>query len=130
MNLRWMIGYSGRINRTRYWIGAIGYWILMFVTIALWGFICRTLEFHESTSKLGVALIIYAVWVPLFTQIMVKRLHDLGYSAWHLIPCFIPVINIYHGISMGFFIGDAGPNKFGPDPLGRSKETSEQAKAS
>ena len=61
-------------------------------------------------------LYIVAIYVSIVTYI--KRFHDLWKSGWYTLIMFIPFISILGIIWLGFFKWTAGPNQYGPDPLG------------
>jgi len=48
-----------------------------------------------------------------------KRWHDRGKPGWWFLIGFIPVVGVWGFIECGFLEGTVGPNKYGPDPLGR-----------
>lgn len=57
----------------------------------------------------------------------IKRLHDLNKSGWHLLfllTILIPLIGKLFILAFALYLfiaeGTAGPNRFGPDPLGRN----------
>jgi uncharacterized membrane protein YhaH (DUF805 family) len=49
--------------------------------------------------------------------VSVRRLHDLDRSGWWLL-LVLTVIGVILLIIWDFIKGTAGPNRFGPDPLG------------
>lgn len=50
--------------------------------------------------------------------VTVKRLHDLGRPGWHWWLLLVPFYNFYLGLVLVLQRGTAGPNLYGPDPLG------------
>jgi uncharacterized membrane protein YhaH (DUF805 family) len=48
--------------------------------------------------------------------ILVKRLHDKGYTGWLSILMLLPLVNIIMLFWLGFARGQDGPNEYGPDP--------------
>ena len=63
---------------------------------------------------LGVLL---SLWMGL--AIHLKRLHDRGKSGWWVLIALIPLAGfIWMIIDLGILEGQAGANKYGPDPRG------------
>ncbi|WP_437678437.1 DUF805 domain-containing protein [Sorangium sp. So ce131] len=59
----------------------------------------------------------FVFWIHL--AIYVKRWHDRGKSGWWQLILLIPYIgSLWVFIECGCMVGNAGPNQFGPDPLG------------
>ncbi|WP_426060406.1 DUF805 domain-containing protein [Hymenobacter sp. B1770] len=65
----------------------------------------------ELVATLGLMGISYLVVVQ-----MLRRLHDLGLSAWWLLVILFPLGNYVMGAGLQFVQGTIGPNRFGPDP--------------
>jgi uncharacterized membrane protein YhaH (DUF805 family) len=140
--------FTGRINRTKYWIG-----IAVFVIIAI---ISGTVAYiGEETPALHVlGFIIDVSLVISGLALASKRLHDRDKSAWwllvfYLLPSVLLVIGslmsfygigaesaggvigsvvfyalglgvmIWAIVELGFLRGTRGPNKYGPDPISR-----------
>ncbi len=69
---------------------------------------------------LHVVLSIY--FTVLIFSFQVKRTHDLNKSGWlTFFMGIIPIVNIFFGLYIAFFKGDATDNKYGPPP-GKSKK--------
>jgi uncharacterized membrane protein YhaH (DUF805 family) len=138
--------FTGRINRTKYWIG-----IAVFVIIAI---ISGTVAYiGEETPALHVlGFIIDVALLIAGLAVGAKRLHDRDKSAWwllvfYIVPSVLLVIGslmFFYGIGaesaggvigsvvfyalglgvliwaiveLGFLRGTIGANRFGPDPL-------------
>ena len=115
-----LLSAKGRVNRKTYWLTMIA---LAIVAAIVWG-VAATLAGVTATedgmSALGVALLSVAgvVSVVLLWSLIAlafKRCHDRDMSGWMML---IPLYNVWVQIQMGFLAGTAGPNRFGPDPLG------------
>lgn len=122
MNLKSLLfSFSGRINRTPYWM----------VTLILlgWGSIFQQLMGPygpDNPMTIGPVLVsivdfIIVLWIGLSVQ--VKRLHDRDKSGWWVLLNLIPIIGqIWILIECGFLRGTAGENRFGLNPE-RIRET-------
>ncbi len=106
-----LFGFAGRINRAKFWAGAVLVYAIAFASVALgfaannvfiWGFIAVA---NLMTIYIGLA-------------VSVKRWHDRGKSGWWVLIGLVPVIgSIWALIETGFLEGDVGSNEYGPDPL-------------
>ena len=93
------IDFNGRATRSEYWWFVLLTFALGFIPVIGW-------------------LIRLALLLPSLS-VQVRRLHDLGRSAWWLL-LLIPPIFIIGGpvlLIMSAFPGTPGPNRYGPDPL-------------
>jgi uncharacterized membrane protein YhaH (DUF805 family) len=121
--------FQGRIGRKTWWLGyvlpLIGISILATVLDIALGFV--SLEdaqpaegYAVQTSGIGVfgiVALVLSVWGGLAGQ--VKRWHDRDKSGWFVLVNFIPLVGaIWVLVEVGFLRGTAGPNRFGPDPIG------------
>ena len=140
--------FSGRMRRTKFilltvllCILQVVFYLILFAG-ALSGFAAKA----DPLSVLGPSVDIYLLFSLLFTvmwfALMVKRLHDCGWSGWVSLAAFLPLFLIpfifavpvdpVRGLqaihylpsvaSLGFFLvlvfapPSPGPNRFGPDP--------------
>jgi uncharacterized membrane protein YhaH (DUF805 family) len=142
ISLAWFLfGFSGRIGRSQFWIGALA--VVLGIAVML------GIAFWSSYPVLAIPFIL-AVFVATYA-VSVKRLHDRGKSGWWaLVFIFIPgvldritdriaedtplwwilvligsVLWIWGLIELGFRRGTDGDNDYGPDPLRVSGNTSE-----
>lgn len=128
--VNYLFSPSGRLNRARFWLAALIYVaamaLLAILYVILWQIIPGTTEdggFNVEGVKalpyigLGLAYTIFAVWSGICVAI--KRFHDRGKSgAWVLIQ-LVPIVGpFWYFIEAGCLRGTAGPNQYGPDPLG------------
>ncbi len=72
---------------------------------------------YNLDSGIGTLNIIYTL-IMLVPGILVtiKRAHDRNHSGWFILLCFIPILNLWPAIELGFLAGTNGPNQYGPDP--------------
>lgn len=107
---------EGRLPRKHYWVGLVFYLLLVLI-----------LE-HPSWmfATEWMVIIQFALYVLSFIwliMLVVRRLHDLGYSAWATLFLLVPVVNVLGLIVLGIIGGIRGKNRFGEDPLGREPLT-------
>ena len=113
--------FQGRSNRSEYWLFAL-FWAL--ISIPYYYVVLR-----DPTGYMGnpVSMAIVAIYmiaalgsfIPSLA-VSVRRLHDTDKSGWLLLLWLIPLLGAL--ILLVFFVlpGTKGPNKYGPDPLGRA----------
>lgn len=105
--------FTGRAPRSEYW------WFALFQLLA-WTGVAIVGGMIGPVVMLGLLALL---WLGLFLPnlgLNVRRLHDTNHSGWWLLILFVPVVG-----GLVFFIfsvipGTPGPNRFGPDPLGRA----------
>jgi uncharacterized membrane protein YhaH (DUF805 family) len=120
---RWkefLLWSSGRISRSQYWLR----WMLPYFVVYV---ICWVLDvglgttaysrYHDQPGILCGILSLLAIWPSVVTAL--KRIHDHGRSGWFYLVLLIPVVQLWPAIEIMFLRGTKGPNRFGPDPLGK-----------
>jgi uncharacterized membrane protein YhaH (DUF805 family) len=102
------VNFSGRACRSEYW-----YWIL-FIIIAdiVAGIIDYGIGTQVVTGLFGLATLLPNLAVA------IRRLHDLDRTGWWIFIGLIPLVGWIILIIWYCTRGTAGPNRFGPDPLG------------
>ena len=126
-----LIGYSGRIGRTTYWLSYIALGVIQL--LAIWGLLQLS---HGTFSELAQysdgrdipveALQTFGmhVMLPIFIvgllflwpqyAIATKRWHDRGKSGWWSLIVFVPIIGgLWALIELGFLPGEEGVNVYG-----------------
>jgi uncharacterized membrane protein YhaH (DUF805 family) len=113
-NIDWqdlLFQFNGRINRAKFWIGALIVWLItvVFMMIAF-----------AMNNSIGWLLFLVAyigiIWIGL--AVSIKRWHDRGKSGWWVLIGLVPIIGpLWALIETGFLEGDKGDNEYGPDPL-------------
>jgi len=105
--------FSGRARRTEYWMFAL------FTILILFGIIILDTMTGIANKSVGfgvlTALYMVATFIPGFA-VSVRRLHDIGRSAWWLLIGIVPLIG---GIVLLIFTvmeGERGQNRFGANP--------------
>ena len=64
-----------------------------------------------------LTLVFFCPTISLF----VRRLHDMNYSGWMVIPAFAPVLNWIFVVVLGVWPGTPGANRYGPNPAEQSR---------
>jgi uncharacterized membrane protein YhaH (DUF805 family) len=116
--------FEGRAQRSQYWwwtvFSILVSWATTFIDTMLFasiGFfhIGNEPTFTPVTTLVGLAMIVPSL------ALSARRFHDLGRTGWWLL---IGLTGIGALVIFFWFMvkGDAGPNRFGPDPLGSSDE--------
>jgi uncharacterized membrane protein YhaH (DUF805 family) len=151
--LEFLFGASGRINRARYWRSLLIFGIAgLFV-----GVILLTAAGLAAPLFIVMVVIIFLPWLMWGFAIHTERLHDRDKSAWWLLVFYgLPAglnhlanavwfagaagtmlqyllalaafaLSIWGFVEIGCLPGTGGPNRYGPNPLGR--QTSSKADA-
>jgi uncharacterized membrane protein YhaH (DUF805 family) len=99
--------FEGRSRRKEYWS-----FVLLNFGVAI---AAAVLDLAIGARIVG-ALVTLAFLIPSISVGM-RRLHDTGRSGWWLLIVLVPVIGIIALIVFFAQKGEAGENKYGPDPL-------------
>jgi uncharacterized membrane protein YhaH (DUF805 family) len=95
------VDFSGRANRTEYWL-------FLLLTLLL-GFV------GGMIGDVVPLFIMLALLLPT-AALGVRRLHDINLSGWFYVINFIPLAGAVFMIIVGLIPGDTGENKFGSPP--------------
>jgi uncharacterized membrane protein YhaH (DUF805 family) len=115
---------QGRVNRAKFWLVALGIFVIEVVLFAvLGGGAVMSGDPERALDALGpiAGIVIFvfgviATWVSIVVGM--KRFHDRNKSGWWILIIFVPVIGgLWYLIECGFLKGTSGPNNYGPDPL-------------
>jgi uncharacterized membrane protein YhaH (DUF805 family) len=104
-------GVRGRVSRRTFWLhGVLALLVIGLLANAVMDIAGIT---TDNTDRL-VNLVL--VW-PLLA-ISAKRAHDFDWSGWWVLLHFVPVVgSLAMIVILGSVPGNAGPNRFGPDPF-------------
>ncbi|MGA7086461.1 MAG: DUF805 domain-containing protein [Pseudolabrys sp.] len=131
--LELLFGFRGRINRAKYWLTFLIYFVALFALYILFG-----LFFSFPTDPVGIILTFAIPFIPIVISsvaLAIKRLHDRNKSGWwllvfYLLPGVIDNIGMYTAVQLvfhlaslalsiwalvelGFLRGTSGSNKYG-----------------
>lgn len=99
--------FTGRADRSEYWMFVLVNFIIMFV-----------LNIPDSII-FGVIALLYSLGVLLPSiGVGIRRLHDTGRSGWWLLISLIPIIGAIVLIIFLVQDSEAGTNKYGANPKG------------
>lgn len=102
--------YNGRLNRAKYWKYILFGLIISFALNSIMNLLgIPANSVIRSLISLAFSILCY--------PFSVRRLHDLDKSGWYNLLAFVPIVNFFFCIYVGFFKGTDGPNQYGPDPL-------------
>ena len=135
-----LFGFSGRINRAKFWLAALIYCVFFFAVIG----IAMALS-SSMNAVFGAAIVAYIPLIVSGLAVGIKRLHDRNKSGWwlllfyaaplllnlvsayalgdetdiaHQVVLFISfAINIWALVELGCLRGTIGQNQYGSDPL-------------
>ncbi|MBR4748015.1 MAG: DUF805 domain-containing protein [Abditibacteriota bacterium] len=108
--------FSGRARRREFWEYQLVVWILTTVISLIDGALKLQIDLPSETdpgilsSILGLLLLLPGLGV------LVRRLHDIGKSAWWILIPILPIIGSIWLLILECKAGDKGPNNYGPDP--------------
>ena len=119
MNLQqFYLSPNGRVGRADWWLKYIvAFGVISIVAVVLDNGLGLTFGEQETgvISLLVAVLTIYPAIV-----VTIKRFHDRNKSGWWVLIALVPLLGAFWIlIECGFLRGTVGPNRFGPDPLGR-----------
>jgi uncharacterized membrane protein YhaH (DUF805 family) len=141
-----LLGFKGRINRAKYWLGTAWSIMLLFLWGLIVGSLERSMEVGTRAPLYTFAILMLVVLLVPTVAIGVKRLHDRGKSGvWLLLFYLAPALLAFFGlgwglagmgagqtvtivvvlglsvwmlVELGMLAGTAGRNGYGPDPKG------------
>jgi uncharacterized membrane protein YhaH (DUF805 family) len=120
-----LFGVHGRVNRAKFWLVALGIFVLEVIIFAvLGGTTAMSTDPQQAMANIGpvagIILFVFgvvALWISI--AVAIKRYHDRNKSGWWVLIVFVPIIGgLWYLIECGFLRGTPGPNNYGPDPLG------------
>ena len=119
-----LFSYAGRVNRAKFWLGAIILTVLNSIVFGIAGAYASASDDHGSIVFIVLALICVVVLIAtIYASVClgIKRYHDHGKSGVWVLIQFVPAIGaLWYFIEAGCLRGQAGPNLYGPDPLDAS----------
>lgn len=121
-----LFGFSGRINRAKFWLGNFLSLLIMAVLfgigIALGSFGAAPTPRGATPTPSIISLIpmgiglISLIWSQF--AVMIKRCHDRNKSGWWSLITLIPLAGgIWWLIDLGALEGEPGTNQWGRNPL-------------
>jgi len=110
--LQLFFGLRGGVSRRQFWL----YGVLALIGLAMIGHMLLGIA-RVSPRSADLVVNLLLLWPAL--AISAKRWHDRGKSAWWMLVLLVPVVGwVWSLFENGCLRGDAGPNRYGADPLG------------
>ena len=99
---------QGRASRSEFW------YFTLFIVLVSTAVYLVSLLFPERYGPIMQSLVLMGLAIPFFS-VFVRRMHDIGASAWRALFFCIPVL---HLICLYWALkpGEDGDNKYGPYP--------------
>lgn len=118
------VTFSGRAQRSEFWWWVLfivaGNFLLSIVDSFLFGTTVTTEYGFEASTNTPILSGIFGLATLLpGISVAVRRLHDTDRTGWWYWLALIPIIGTIILIVWFATEGTRGPNRFGPDPLGR-----------
>jgi uncharacterized membrane protein YhaH (DUF805 family) len=107
------VDFTGRARRKEYWFWVLFYVLALTALLIIDGIIVGAGGHAAVFTMLGSL----AFCLPTIA-VAVRRLHDTDHSGWMYFIMLVPLVGIIIFIVFMCKRGTAGPNRFGPDPLG------------
>jgi uncharacterized membrane protein YhaH (DUF805 family) len=102
--------FRSRAARSEYW-----FWVLFVFLLSLAAQLADALVYGQGTGPFYPAVAL-ALLIPGLAY-GVRRFHDLGRSGWWVLLVLVPLVGPVITAIWFLFRGEAGTNRFGPDPL-------------
>jgi uncharacterized membrane protein YhaH (DUF805 family) len=128
----WLLtSFEGRARRRDYWLACIGvetvFLVAEGVVRALFPHYPTSLQIilnpaiitDNPTANLVPGLLMLLISVPTLyvrAAIITKRWHDRGKTGWLTLVGYVPLLNLWPAIELGFFDSQPGENRFGQSP--------------
>ena len=104
--------FRGRARRREYWM-----FVLFNIGVVFLLSLMDTIMFQTPADGFGPFYSIYGLAVLLPSiAVTVRRLHDIGKSAWYLLIGFIPFIGAIWLLILTCLDSQPGDNQYGPNP--------------
>ena len=109
--------FSGRITRTKFWIGQGILWGVIFAVLLL--LIVAVPHPVSDNGNSAAVFLFFVIYLPcswMHFAVAIKRFHDLDHSGLYVLFFLVPVVGLLLFLFLGFAKGDTGENRFGPEP--------------
>jgi len=113
--LRQYADFDGRARRTEYWMFTLVNFIISMVLYLPALYLTIDSQSENPAFFIVYGLYSLALFIPSLA-VSVRRLHDVGKSAWFFLILFIPFIGAIWILVLYFMDSDAGSNEYGPNP--------------
>lgn len=104
--------FSGRSRRKEFWLFVL-FNIIVGVVLTILDYMAGLTDGLGDIGPLGGIYNLVAL-IP-YIAVLVRRLHDIGWSGWWAVGMAVPLLNLFV-LVLTVLRGQDGPNRFGPDP--------------
>lgn len=118
--------FKGRSCRSEFWWSTLGLYLIMMGVIFIGCFIIFlfrivSADVGETVAKILILpLLIFSLLYSYAGILMsIRRLHDRNMRGWWYLMLLIPYVGAIVLLVLFCLKGTTGPNRFGPDPLGK-----------
>jgi uncharacterized membrane protein YhaH (DUF805 family) len=102
-----LFGFKHRLNRRPFWWCMTAAWVVFAILFV----------FLSSSLGQPSTWMLYPPFVWILLALMIKRLHDRGMHAAHLLWVIVPVLGpLWLLVTLGFRAGTEGSQQYGEDP--------------
>lgn len=113
---------SGRSSKKEFFPFFWVFWFIIPVTFAVvypatQGFDTATASASSDWIGLGAAFYLLALLIPTI-PLLIRRFHDFNWSGLWLLLVLVPVAGLMATIVFVWLPGNAGTNRYGPEPPG------------
>ena len=135
-------GFSGRVNRAKYWLVSLVNTGLLLAALTMIFINVGMSSWSQAGVGVIVLVVLFVVAIVSGIAVGIKRLHDRDKSGWwillfYVVPSILSsggsasgslgaqgvlglaslALSIWGIVELGFLRGTQGPNQYGPDPL-------------
>lgn len=112
-----LFSWRGRIRRATFTLGTL------LLLLSLWVCLAQVAA-HEGNEGLQVLwsltfLVLGLVSLYSIAALGAKRLHDIGFPGWLIIPMFLTGLYLLVVLGLCFWPGEKRDNKYGPPPMSK-----------
>jgi uncharacterized membrane protein YhaH (DUF805 family) len=117
--------FHGRSPRTEFWMFALFQFLLIGAVLVIgvvWACVGDKEVIDVDRARWLAELLVFlaiALLIPNLA-VSVRRLHDRNLSGWLVLMLLVPYLGPLVILVLMMLPGTRGPNRFGPDPRGRS----------
>ena len=111
-------GFQGRASRSEYWYWQLFQWLAVVALFALGEIVATAAGGLRTNVVAGLVFIAFLLVLMMPSiAVTVRRLHDLGFTGWLMLVCFIPYAGGIVLLVLMVTRGTRGPNRYGADSL-------------
>ncbi|MEY5130584.1 MAG: hypothetical protein RL734_651 [Bacteroidota bacterium] len=105
--------FKGRASKKEYWMFSLWQTLILILFVGMDNVLGTT--FDDEVYGLMYSVYLLATIVPMIS-VGIRRLHDIGKSAWWTFITFIPLAGPMWMIVLYASDGQLGENQYGPNP--------------